>query len=100
MTRKNDVTIILPNYNSQLYLEKTLKSVISQTYQNWKLLIVDDNSNLETKKILNGYIKHKKIKIIFLTVNRGAAYCRNLALKKIKSKYIAFIDSDDIWKKK
>lgn len=99
MTRKNDVTIILPNYNSQLYLEKTLKSVISQTYQNWKLLIVDDNSNLETKKILNGYIKHKKIKIIFLTVNRGAAYCRNLALKKIKSKYIAFIDSDDIWKK-
>ena len=90
MTRKNDVTIILPNYNSQLYLEKTLKSVISQTYQNF----LDDNSNLETKKILNGYIKHKKIKIIFLTVNRT-----NLALKKIKSKYIAFIDSDDIWKK-
>ena len=57
MTRKNDVTIILPNYNSQLYLEKTLKSVISQTYQNWKLLIVDDNSNLETKKIIILLIK-------------------------------------------
>ncbi len=99
MSKKAELTIILPNYNSQLYLKKTLQSITSQSYQKWNLIIVDDNSNVETKKILNKFGKHRKIKIFYLKVNRGAAYCRNFALKKIKSKYVAFIDSDDIWVK-
>ena len=99
MSKKAELTIILPNYNSQLYLKKTLQSITSQSYQKWNLIIVDDNSNVETKKILNKFGKHRKIKIFYLRVNRGAAYCRNFALKKIKSKYVAFIDSDDIWVK-
>ena len=92
MSKKAELTIILPNYNSQLYLKKTLQSITSQSYQKWNLIIVDDNSNVETKKILNKFGKHRKIKIFYLKVNRGAAYCRNFALKKIKSKYVAFID--------
>ena len=99
MGRKAELTIILPNYNSEFYLKETIKSIFSQTYQRWKLIIIDDNSNLNTKKILEKYKKNKKVKIFYLNSNRGAAYCRNFALKKIRSSYVAFIDSDDIWKK-
>ena len=97
---REKIDIILPNYNSEDYIDQTLKSVINQSYKNWKLFIIDDGSNLKTKNILKKYRKNKKIKIIYLSKNRGAAYCRNLALKKSKSKFIAFIDSDDIWQKR
>ena len=69
MSKKAELTIILPNYNSQLYLKKTLQSITSQSYQKWNLIIVDDNSNVETKKILNKFGKHRKIKIFYLRVN-------------------------------
>jgi len=94
------VEIVLPNYNSELYLEETIHSVIKQTFKNWKLTIIDGNSNIETQKILNRYNKHKKINIIKLKKNKKAGFCRNLAIKKSRSDYIAFIDSDDIWKRK
>ena len=94
-----NIDIILPNYNSALYIEDTIKSVINQTYKNWKLIIVDDCSDKNTKLILKKFSKHKKIKIIWLNKNKGAGYCRNFAIKKSSSPYLAFIDSDDIWKK-
>ena len=93
------VDIILPNYNSSPYIEKTLDSIINQSFKNWKLLIVDDHSNNETKDIIKKYISNKKIKIIWLKKNKGAGFCRNLAIRNSKSEYIAFIDSDDIWEK-
>jgi len=93
------VDIILPNYNSSPYIEKTLNSIVDQSFKNWKLLIVDDNSNDETKNIIKRYILNKKIKIIWLKKNKGVGFCRNLAMRNSKSEYIAFIDSDDIWEK-
>lgn len=93
------VAIILPNYNSNLFLKTTINSVINQSYKNWQLIIVDDCSNQKTKSILKTFLNNKKIKIFWLKTNRGAGYCRNVAIKKSKSKYLAFIDSDDIWKK-
>ena len=93
------VDIILPNYNSELYVKETIDSIINQTFKNWKLIIVDANSNVETQKILNSYTKYKKISIMRLKKKRKAGYCRNLAIKKSKSDYVAFIDSDDSWKK-
>lgn len=93
------ITIILPNYNSFLFIKKTINSVINQSYKNWKLIIVDDCSDEKTKSILKKFLDHKKIKIFWLKKNKGAAYCRNFAIKKSKSKYLAFIDSDDVWKK-
>jgi len=97
--KKLKVSIILPNYNSSKSIEKTISSVLKQTYKNWDLFIVDDNSDKNTKNILSKYKKNKKIKILYLKKNKGAAYCRNLAIKKSRSYYIAFIDSDDLWKK-
>jgi len=93
------VEIILPNYNSGNYLTETINSIINQTYKNWHLTIVDDNSNIETQKILKKYIDYPNIKIIWLKKNKKAGFCRNLAMRKSKLEYIAFIDSDDIWEK-
>ena len=95
----NKVDIILPVYDSEDYLEQTIKSIINQSFKNWKLIVIDDNSNFKTKKILSEYKKNKKVKIIELSKNRGVAYCRNLGIKKSNSKYLAFIDSDDTWNK-
>ena len=99
--KKNNknIDIILPNYNSEDFLEKTIKSIIQQSFVNWKLIIVDDSSNSKTKKILKKYLNHKKIKIFFLKKNKGTGYCRNLAIKKSKNSFIAFIASDDLWMK-
>jgi len=96
MERKK-VAIILPNFNSDKYLVRTLNSVISQTLKEWRLYIVDDNSNQKTIKILKKYKNNKKIKIFYLKKNMGPGYCRNLAIEKSKSEYLAFIDSDDLW---
>lgn len=94
---KFETEIILPNYNSSNFLNQTLKSVINQSYKNWRLTIVDDASNIATKKILKKFKNFKKINIIWLKRNRGAAYCRNLAIKKSNSRFLAFLDSDDVW---
>ena len=93
------VSIILPNYNSSEYLEETLKSIIGQSYEDWNLYIIDDNSNIETLKVLKKYENTKKIKIIYSKENKGAGYCRNLGIKYSYSQYLAFIDSDDLWMK-
>ena len=93
------VDIILPNYNSAPYLSKTIDSIIDQTFKNWKLIIVDGNSNMETKKILKKYENNPNINIIWLKKNKRAGFCRNLGIRNSKSEYIAFIDSDDVWEK-
>ena len=97
--KNSKVSIILPNYNSSETIKQTIESILSQTYKNWELIVVDDGSNKVTKKILTKYKNKKKIKIFYNQKNKGAAYCRNLAIKKSKSDYIAFIDSDDLWNK-
>ena len=81
----NMITIVLPNFNSEKYLNETLESIISQSYQNWNLKIVDDNSNIETLKILEKYENIKNIEITYLKNNMGAGYCRNLALENSDS---------------
>jgi teichuronic acid biosynthesis glycosyltransferase TuaG len=93
------IDIILPNYNSNKFIKETINSILNQSFKNWRLIIVDDNSNLDNKKILKKYSKNSKIKIIWLKKNKGAGFCRNMALNYSKANYIAFIDSDDIWYK-
>lgn len=97
--KKAEVAIILPNYNSEKFIEETIKSVLNQNYKNWKLFVIDDSSNFESKKKLEKYKRFKKIKIFWLKKNKGTAHCRNLGIKKSNSNYIAFLDSDDIWHK-
>lgn len=93
------VDVILPNYNKAEFLEEAIQSVVSQSYKNWKLLIIDDFSNDASSKIISRYKNNKNIKTIFLSKNKGVSFCRNLGIRLSNSKYIAFIDSDDYWTK-
>ncbi len=97
--KEKKIDIILPNFNSSGYIKETIKSIIDQTFKNWKLIIVDDCSDKKTRTLLKKFSKNKRIKIYWLKKNKGAGFCRNYAIKKSKSPYLAFIDSDDIWKK-
>ncbi len=96
---KKNIDIIMPNYNKGKFIDKAIKSVINQSFKNWRLFIVDDNSSDNSKEIILKYKKDKRIKLFFLKKNKGPSYCRNLAIQKSKSKYIAFLDSDDYWTK-
>lgn len=90
------VSIIMPSYNTGNFIEETIDSVINQTYQNWELLIVDDCSTDNTEEIIKS-IKDTRIKFFKNQINSGAAISRNFALKKAKGRWIAFLDSDDLW---
>ena len=92
------VSILMTSYNASRFIEQSIKSIRNQTFKNWKLYIVDDNSIDNSKKILNYYEKNKKIKIFYLKKNVGPGLARNKGLIFSKSKYIAFLDSDDYWK--
>ena len=90
------VSIIMPSYNSDRYIGQSIKSVINQTYVNWELIIVDDCSTDNTEKIVS---EIKDTRIIFLKneKNSGAAIARNKAISVAKGRWIAFLDSDDLW---
>lgn len=90
------VSIIMPSYNTADYILKSIESVLMQTYTNWELLIVDDCSSDNTREILDG-ISDERIKVYYNEQNSGAALSRNKALREAKGKWIAFLDSDDLW---
>ena len=94
---KTLVDVILPNYNKAEFLEEAINSVITQTYKNWHLYIIDDNSSDNSEEIIDKFSNLKNITIIKLQKNKGPSFCRNYALRISKSKYISFIDSDDSW---
>ena len=68
--KKTEIDIILPNYNSYKFVDETIQSVLKQNFYNWKLIIIDDCSNIETRKKLKKYEKSKKIKIYWLKKNK------------------------------
>ena len=92
------VTIITPCYNSEKFIESAINSVLSQTYFNWEMIIVDDCSTDKSVENIESTINnHPKIKLIKLLSNTGVAKARNIALNIAKGRFIAFLDSDDIW---
>ena len=103
MSAKNIVDVILPVYNSEEFIIKTINSIINQSYNNWRIIIIDDASSDKTLFIIKNFYKKfiikKKILIIKNLINKGQGYCRNIGLKYSKSEFVAFIDSDDLWMK-
>lgn len=90
------VSIVMPMYNDGKYIEKTLQSVLSQTYPNFELIVVDDCSTDDSITIVKRQ-QDKRIRLFENPSNSGAAHSRNVALKKAKGKWIAFLDADDCW---
>lgn len=90
------VSIIMPSWNTENYIAKSIQSVIDQTYKNWELIIVDDCSSDHTDEIVASFQDER---IIYLKneQNRGAALTRNKALREAQGEWIAFLDSDDLW---
>ncbi|MGR6117769.1 glycosyltransferase family 2 protein [Aeribacillus composti] len=94
------VSIIIPTHNSEKYIGDTLNSVLSQTYRNIEVLVVDDASTDNTISIIKNISNlDDRVKIIQLKVNSGAAVARNTGIKNATGRFIAFIDADDLWKK-
>ena len=102
------VSIIMPSYNTGKFIAESIASVAAQTYTDWELIIVDDASNDNTDEVVQRVIlsgaqaKSKdlpssRIRYLKNDRNRGAAYSRNRALREAKGKWIAFLDSDDLW---
>lgn len=94
------VSIITPLYNSEKFITETIESVIAQTYTNWEMLIVNDCSKDNGAKIVEEYVKKdKRIKLFNNEKNMGVSFTRNRAIDLSQGKYVAFLDSDDVWHK-
>ena len=91
------VSIIMPSYNTASYVKDTVQSVFDQTYTNWELIIVDDCSPDNTDEIVTPLLSDKRIRYLKNEVNSGAAVSRNRALREARGRWIAFLDSDDLW---
>lgn len=93
-----EVSVIMPSYNSEQFLPATIDSVINQTFKAWELIIIDDCSPDNSNKIIEDYMQRsEKIKLISLESNCGPAIARNRGIQEAKGRYIAFLDSDDLW---
>ena len=86
----------MPAYNSARFIRESIGSVLAQTYTDWELLIVDDGSTDNTAEIIASF-QDERIHMMRNELNLGAALSRNKALREAKGKYIAFLDSDDLW---
>lgn len=95
------VSIVVPVYNSEKFINDTIKTIIDQTYENWELLLVDDCSADKSVKIIKEYQhKDKRIKLFSNSKNSGAAVSRNKGIEESRGRYIAFLDADDLWEPK
>ncbi len=90
------ISIITPVYNSAAFIGDTIESVLNQTYTNWEMILVDDVSTDDSVAVIKSF-DDDRIKLIQLEKNSGPAVARNTAILKAKGRYIAFLDSDDLW---
>lgn len=95
--KKPLVSVVIPTYNDQEYVEDAIKSVLSQTYGNIEILVVDDGSTDNTKDKLNPYINSHDIEYIY-QANKGLSGARNTGVMSASGEYIAFLDADDLFK--
>ena len=91
------VSVIVPAYNAETFIQRTLDSILAQTYTNIEVLVVDDGSQDRTAAIVESFVEKNSRVILLRQKNAGVAAARNLAIEKSRGQYIAPIDSDDIW---
>jgi teichuronic acid biosynthesis glycosyltransferase TuaG len=94
------VSVIIPYFNDIVNTERANKSAFNQNYKKLEIIIIDDENSISSKKILaNLRNKFKRVKVFSTHIHSGVSRARNLGVKKAKGDFIAFLDSDDLWKK-
>jgi teichuronic acid biosynthesis glycosyltransferase TuaG len=93
------ISVVIPSYNAENVIGRTIESVLSQSYENWELLVIDDGSTDNTRGVVRGFSESDtRINLIALDKNHGApAAPRNIGVREAQGVWIAFLDSDDIW---
>jgi len=91
------ISIIMPVYNNDKGILTSIKSVLYQTYSYWELLVIDDASSVDIKKCLQQNFHDERINYFRLAKNSGVAAARNKGMELANGRYVAFLDSDDIW---
>ena len=92
------ISIIVPVYNAEKFISKTIKSVIIQTYRDWELICVDDGSTDNSRRVIESF-GDKRIRVVNNeSGQKGAAGARNYGVSVAQGEYIAFLDADDVWR--
>lgn len=91
------VSIIMPTYNTASFIADSIGSVLAQKYKNWELIIVDDCSIDNTENVVRPFLVDQRIRYLKNNCNSGAAVSRNRALRNARGRWMAFLDSDDLW---
>lgn len=94
------VSIIVPVYNVQKFIEETMDCVLAQTYPHWELLLVEDCSTDDTLNVIQRYLERtgeKRIRLLRQPANMGAARARNRGLQEANGRYVSYLDADDLW---
>ena len=91
------VSVIMPVYNDTMYIRDAVQSVLRQTYPSWELWIVDDASTMDVRSEVADLLTDKRIHFLRLSENRTAAGARNAGIRAARGRYLAFLDSDDLW---
>lgn len=92
-----DVSIIIPAYNAKRFIHETLVSVLNQSYESYEVIVVDDGSTDSTREIVSDFVKQNQKISLITKSHSGGASARNTGLEKARGKFIAFLDSDDLW---
>lgn len=93
--KKNLISIVVPVYNSEKYIEETIQCILNQTYQNWELIFIDDCSKDKSVSIIESY-QDKRMHLYQNKKNMGPAYTRNQGIAKAQGRYLAYMDADDL----
>ena len=93
------VSIITPMYNAEQYIRHAIESVLTQTYEDWEMIVIDDCSSDASYAIAASYAENEnRIRLFSNNLNLGISNTRNIGLSKVKGRYIAFLDADDLWR--
>lgn len=93
--KENYISVVIPTYNSENYLERCLNSIFNQSYKNFKIILLDDASTDATYQIIDTFQNNNNLTIIKNHKNQGVSHCRNKGLELVDTEYVFFLDSDD-----
>lgn len=99
MSTQPSVSIVVPIYNAEKYLRQCLDSILSQSYDDWECILVDDGSNDDSARICDEYVDKSSRFLVFHKINAGVSSARNFGIEKASGEYLIFLDSDDFLEK-